>query len=184
MIQPPTLPTTLEEWKEVHRKSLLSTASQAKSYESLILNILFGDEYLIATVDLLVDQLACHQWEIHEPIEKLLRAVSSPAVRHHLLDICFRSNDPNAISTACLLLPPLADPDLWPHLPEFASAIDPQLWKCGVAICDKIAGLHLMTSTEVKQAANLFRKLDDPYVANHVQRLDEIAATIYKQYEQ
>lgn len=165
------LPYTADDWKSI--QEIAARTMAADSYESLILNIIFGQEYLKQTVDLLAEHP-----ELLEPIEKFLRAVSSPFIREYLLELCFVQHDPRKRSTACILLPALAEPDLWDHLPAFAAATELEVVRCGIAICGNLA--DNATSAELTEALNLFRFVNDEYIANKVKDLDAVVIELRK----
>lgn len=187
MTNPPKLPMTADDWQNVYGKmkeafeEIRRNTKTTGTQETLVLNILLGDEYLVDTVNILMANINPLNYHVYEPIEKLLRAVSSPSIRQYLIKLCLQSNRSDAVLTACMLLPELANPDLLPYLPTFAKAINPEVRLCGLSICEELSFRNALSSTQLKACADLFRNTDNEHEAQKVRNLDQLAAKILEE---
>jgi hypothetical protein len=163
------LPLTIQEWDSLHQDA---SENQESSSQQALLSAIFGDEFVLSTVELLLGSHDPLAPELYRPVEGFLRALSPDSARQRLTAIC-REGSEARFKAARELLVSIADKSLVPTLASFAQANDPEVRRCGVMILNRLVSRGLPDFHSARKIADLFRGSGDQYVEEVLKQVDD-----------
>jgi len=164
------IPVAVEDWKALHSEAMRQSASL---YQRALLGAIFGDEYLIHTANLLLNAEDPMDTQILEPIEKFLMTACSDGLRRYLIAYSFRTDSPDQLSVAAVLLVSTANMSIWPDIPRFARSQNVILQRCGATLLAELTRAGLPTHSQAAQMIEEFEPIDDEHVKEMLRRARE-----------